>query len=96
MQFFIYKLERIKPAGYDEYNGFIVIAPTEKDARGVVRDKFNRERERKVWIDWEQSMITMLGTLCEDKVEHYEWTAEYLEAQGDPIGFIEYESYRAG
>lgn len=56
----IYHLSRLKPAGYDEATGFVVVAASQEDARALAADEHGDEKPS-TWIRAENSAISLIG-----------------------------------
>jgi len=66
----IYLLEGLRDTGYDSYNGFVVIADTEEEARalpGRGGDESDFEQDGLTyWVNPKTSLCTLIGTALPD------------------------------
>lgn len=57
----IYKLKRIGPVSYDEFSGFIVVAPDGIEARAAAQAKDGTASKETTWTDSDKSTCHAIG-----------------------------------
>lgn len=58
----IYLLSNLEGAGYDQYDGFVVIAPNEESARKLVKREGSLGLPKAFWQNQDKSSCERIGT----------------------------------